>query len=562
MPSDGGRRPHPLRWLTRLWRSSLQRRVVISTVAAGLLAVSGVGAYLYQQLADGLKSDRVRIAQQEARSLAKTAKDDFDNNDTQSLVDLNSFARAQIQSLVPPPPEASRFVALMPALTNRSPGRLTSVFAGGLITSPVPLALRQAVDKDPSHQSTMVIELDRSALLAESAADSSGLTTIAAVVVGTQLDVRSAGPHEIFFIYPMDREENTLALIRRVFLVGLLALLTFLAGISWLATRQVVRPVERAADVAERLAAGNLNERMPSTGDDELAVLGRSFNDMADHLQSQIRQLEDLSQVQQIFVSDVSHELRTPLTTIRMAADVIHDRRADFTPDLARSAELLSTELDRFENLLADLLEISRFDARAADLEADPVDVAGVVRRSIQAVETLAQAKGSRIRLQAPRAEVIAEVDVRRVERILRNLLVNAVEHGEGLPVTVTVAGNRSAVAVSVRDHGVGLRPGESALVFNRFWRADPARARTTGGTGLGLAISLEDARLHNGWLEAWGRPGEGSVFRLTLPRTVGEPIESSPLHLLPAAERIAEAAEEPDATTKLRPHRRERSQA
>lgn len=555
MPSDGERRAHPLRWLTWLWRSSLQRRVVISTVVAGLLAISGVGAYLYQQIADGLKADRVRTAQIEARSLAKAAKDDFDNNDTQSLVDLNAFARTQITSLAPPPPEASRFVALMPALTNRSASRLSSVFAGGLTTSPVPIVLREAVDADPGRQHSMVILLDRSAVLADSAADSSGRTTIPAVVVGTQLDVRVAGIHEIFFIYPMDREENTLALIRRVFLIGLTALLTFLAGIAWLATRQVVRPVERAAEVAERLAAGNLNERMPSTGDDELALLGRSFNDMADHLQSQIRQLEDLSGVQQIFVSDVSHELRTPLTTIRMAADVIHDRRGDFTPDLARSAELLSTELDRFENLLADLLEISRFDARAANLEADPVDLVGVVRRSIQAVDTLARAKGSGIRLITPPGEVVADIDARRVERILRNLLVNALEHGEGMPVTVTVGGNASAAAVTVRDLGVGLRPGEAALVFGRFWRADPARARTTGGTGLGLAISLEDARLHNGWLEAWGRPGEGSVFRLTLPRAAGGAIESSPLHLIPATD------PGPDATTRLRPYKRERLQ-
>ena len=126
----------------------------------------------------------------------------------------------------------------------------------------------------------------------------------------------------------------------------------------------------------------------------------------------------------------------------------------------------------------------------------------------------------------------MAEVDSRRVERILRNLVVNAVEHGEGKPVEIMVAGNESAVAVAVRDHGVGLRPGEAALVFNRFWRADPARARTTGGTGLGLAISLEDARLHDGWLQAWGEPGVGSCFRLTLPRRTGVPIDEAPLPL------------------------------
>jgi len=120
------------------------------------------------------------------------------------------------------------------------------------------------------------------------------------------------------------------------------------------------------------------------------------------------------------------------------------------------------------------------------------------------------------------------------VERILRNLLVNAVEHGEGRDVVVTVAADLGAAAVAVRDHGVGLAPGEEQLVFERFWRADPSRARTVGGTGLGLAISLEDARLHGGWLQAWGDKGRGSVFRLTLPRAAGQPIVGSPLPLGP----------------------------
>jgi hypothetical protein len=125
-------------------------------------------------------------------------------------------------------------------------------------------------------------------------------------------------------------------------------------------------------------------------------------------------------------------------------------------------------------------------------------------------------------------------VDRRRVERILRNLLDNAVEHGEGRDVVVTVAGDRDAVAVAVRDHGVGFGPAEARMVFDRFWRADPARARTTGGTGLGLAISLEDARLHNGWLQAWGECGKGSVFRLTVPRLAGQELVGSPLPLGP----------------------------
>jgi two-component system, OmpR family, sensor histidine kinase MtrB len=116
----------------------------------------------------------------------------------------------------------------------------------------------------------------------------------------------------------------------------------------------------------------------------------------------------------------------------------------------------------------------------------------------------------------------------------LRNLLVNAVEHGEGRDVVVTLAADSETAAIAVRDHGVGLAPGEEQLVFDRFWRADPSRARTTGGTGLGLAIALEDARLHGGWLQAWGEKGRGSVFRLTLPRTAGQRIAGSPLPLAP----------------------------
>ena len=122
------------------------------------------------------------------------------------------------------------------------------------------------------------------------------------------------------------------------------------------------------------------------------------------------------------------------------------------------------------------------------------------------------------------------------MERVLRNLLDNAVEHGEGKDVIVTVAGDRDAVAVSVRDHGCGFKPGAQQFVFERFWRADPARARTTGGTGLGLAIALEDTRLHGGWLQAWGEPNKGSVFRLTLPRVVGGQFAGSPLPLVPEA--------------------------
>ena len=130
---------------------------------------------------------------------------------------------------------------------------------------------------------------------------------------------------------------------------------------------------------------------------------------------------------------------------------------------------------------------------------------------------------------------VTAEIDARRIRRILRNLVTNAIEHGEGRPIVVRIAADDEGVAVTVRDHGVGFRADQSRAVFHRFWRADPSRARRVGGTGLGLSISLEDAHLHRGWLGAWGRPGRGAQFRLTLPRRHDVPLRTSPLALTPA---------------------------
>jgi two-component system sensor histidine kinase MtrB len=295
--------------------------------------------------------------------------------------------------------------------------------------------------------------------------------------------------------------------------------------------------VRVAAQTAGRLAAGDLSQRIPVHGTDDIARLGRSFNDMAGSLQRQIRRLEELSRLQRRFTSDVSHELRTPLTTIRMATELLHANRADFPPELSRSVELLHTELDRFESLLADLLEISRYDAGVARLESETADLRGLVAVTVEANRLLAERHGSDIVIHQPDAPVTADVDSRRVERILRNLVGNALDHGEGSPVVITIGCDDDAVAVTVRDHGVGLRPGEAGLVFNRFWRGDPSRSRLTGGTGLGLAISLEDARLHDGWLQAWGERGRGAQFRLTLPRHAGHTLIHSPLPLVPDEE-------------------------
>jgi two-component system sensor histidine kinase MtrB len=356
---------------------------------------------------------------------------------------------------------------------------------------------------------------------------------IAGFVVGEPIQVRS-GQFELYYLFPLTAEEQTISLIQRTVLLAGLALVVLVLAIALLVTRQVVQPVRVAAESAGRLAAGDLSQRITVRGSDDLARLGQSFNEMADSLQRQIRRLEELSRLQRRFTSDVSHELRTPLTTIRMAAEYLHGSRADFPPELARAAELLHAELDRFEGLLADLLEISRYDAGAARLESEPADIRGVVASTVEANRMLAQRHGSELVVRVPDAPVTVDMDVRRVERILRNLVGNALDHGEGRPVVITVGEDADAVAVTVRDHGVGLRPGQAALVFNRFWRGDPSRSRLTGGTGLGLAISLEDARIHDGWLQAWGEPGNGAQFRLTLPRHAGHTLIHSPLPLNP----------------------------
>jgi two-component system sensor histidine kinase MtrB len=255
---------------------------------------------------------------------------------------------------------------------------------------------------------------------------------------------------------------------------------------------------------------------------------------MADSLQKQITKLASVSKMQQRFVSDVSHELRTPLTTIKLAGEVIFANRETLEPAAKRSAELMNNQIERFEVLLNDLLEISRYDAGAVAADFEIQDVNGVVGSAIAGLEPLAQSRGSAIEIDIPSGPVDAEIDGRRIERLIRNLLANAIEHGESRPISVAVGISDDAVAISVTDAGIGMTRAEVDRVFDRFWRADPARKRTTGGTGLGLAISLEDTQLHGGWLQVWAKPNEGASFRLTLPRRQGMVFTQSPLPLPP----------------------------
>jgi two-component system sensor histidine kinase MtrB len=290
--------------------------------------------------------------------------------------------------------------------------------------------------------------------------------------------------------------------------------------------------VKVAAEVSEEIADGALDVRLLEKGEDVVAVLARSFNKMADSLEQKITKLATVSKMQQRFVSDVSHELRTPLTTIKLAGDMIFEARDDLDPQLRRSAEIMQGQIERFEVLLQDLLEISKYDAGAVLPELEIHDLSQVVTSAVSSIEPLARKRGSEIKLELPEGEVLAEFDSRRIDRLVGNLLANAIEHGEGKPITVAVGVTSDAVAVRVTDQGVGMSESELERVFDRFWRADPARKRTSGGTGLGLAISLEDTLLHGGSLDVWARPNQGASFRLTLPKVQGEPVTTAPLPL------------------------------
>ncbi|MET9088763.1 MtrAB system histidine kinase MtrB [Streptomyces sp. NPDC004237] len=523
----------PLLPVMRLWRRNIQLKVVVTTLLMSLGVVLLLGFVVIGQVRNGLLDAKVKASQSQATGGFAVAKQKADEaatgtGDTAVSADgrqsqnVTSWMSDLVESLSSGGQGAFDVVTL-PAGDNNSGGGRTRASGQVDPTASVPDDLRARINGNATaaQSYTRIIYTDDK-------------ESQPALVIGKQVSDPNNDPYELYYLFPLTQEEKSLSLVKGTLATAGLFVVVLLGAIAWLVVRQVVTPVRMAAGIAERLSAGRLQERMKVTGEDDIARLGEAFNKMAQNLQLKIQQLEDLSRMQRRFVSDVSHELRTPLTTVRMAADVIHEAREDFDPVTARSAELLADQLDRFESLLADLLEISRFDAGAAALEAEPIDLREVVRRVVSGAAPLAERKGTHIRVVGDLQPVVAEADARRVERVLRNLVVNAVEHGEGKDVVVKLAAAGGAVAVAVRDYGVGLKPGEATRVFSRFWRADPARARTTGGTGLGLSIALEDARLHGGWLQAWGEPGGGSQFRLTLPRTADEPLRGSPIPLEP----------------------------
>ncbi|WP_308198206.1 MtrAB system histidine kinase MtrB [Rhodococcus sp. ARC_M6] len=514
-----------LRWchslsntLAHTWRRSLQLRVVVSTLSLSLIVIVILGVVLTSQITDRLLEAKITAATEEMDRARGIVEDQVAGADGNLEAQLESAA-SSLTSRNQPAGQASGSAGTFdPVLIVEGGGPRQPTSAGP--AEQIPANLREFVQNGQiAYQFATV-------------ANPGGYSG-PALIIGSPT-ASSISNLELYLVFPLASEDRSLSLVRSTLLIGGAVLLVLLAAISLLVARQVVLPIRSASRIAVRFADGRLKERMPVRGEDDMARLAMSFNEMAESLSKQITQLEEFGNLQKRFTSDVSHELRTPLTTVRMAADLIHDGSDSLDPILRRSSELLVAELDRFEGLLADLLEISRHDAGVAELASEQLDVRMCARAAVSTVRHLARESGTELIVDMPDEPVIADVDPRRVERVLRNLLANAIDHGEGKPILLRLRSDDNAVAFIVRDSGVGLRPGEEKLVFNRFWRSDPSRVRRSGGTGLGLAISVEDANLHEGKLEAWGEPGVGACFRLTLPRVRGKKLVSSPLPLKP----------------------------
>ncbi len=497
------------------WSGSLVLRTVLTTLTLSIVVVGLVAVALLNRVSTGVLDAKQTRSLTEATAdweqalrILAAADAGPSTASAERIVDgvLSELARnagspAAYEILLLQPPQAP--------ITG--PERATNLIS----PASVPPRLRTALGVEGSQQwtNTSAVYLDGS--------------DEPAMVVGAPVDVPGVGGYQLFHVFPYTEQQQIITLVRSATLVAGALLVALLAAIVWVVTRQVAVPIRQAARTAGQIAEGNLDRRIPVLRSDETAQLATSFNAMADSLQHQINELEDLSRVQQRFVSDVSHELRTPLTTIRMASDVLHDRRDVVDRDTGRAIELLATQVDRFESLLSDLLEISRIDANAAELDVADFDLSALVGSILSASEPLAAERGSRLSCTMPLGLTIA-ADERRIARIIRNLISNALEYGGGTPTDVLVASDDRAAAVGVRDHGPGLDAESARRVFDRFWRADPSRTRTLGGSGLGLSISLEDALLHRGALECTSQPGRGTLFVLTLAVTAGAKVPAS----------------------------------
>lgn len=505
-----------------VFRKSLAPKVIISTLVLCLGVIYVAGSALNSQLSAGIKKVNLQSSIIEANSTIFRAQYRF----LLAQGEKNSAIRKVIDDVIASATSLTTNENAREVVFLKSPGN--SIKINYEITSNLvdPKSIPGFLSKNTRKSGDFAFSYIT--------IDYVNGSRIAGLAIGQKVQIPNAGQYEMYILYSLVNQNTTLKLIESYLLLTGLFLIILIGLITWLVIRQVVRPVRQAALIATQFTAGNFSERMKVSSEDEISTLGNAFNEMAESLEKQIARLENLSRVQQRFVSDVSHELRTPLTTLRMASEIINSARDGFDPTIARSSELMVVQLDRFERLLEDLLEISRFDAEVAVLEAVDFDLVALANRCADDLVLVAKERSTELRIYAITETITIKADIRRVERILRNIFFNAIDHAEEKPIAVSIIASDHDVAIGVRDYGIGLDESTLMRVFDRFWRADPSRARTRGGTGLGLSIALEDARLHNGELEVWGRPGKGAHFVLTLPRQAREQVTARLIKLQP----------------------------
>jgi two-component system sensor histidine kinase MtrB len=308
-------------------------------------------------------------------------------------------------------------------------------------------------------------------------------------------------------------------------------LLAMISTVAIAGSRRVLLPVRRLARAARLMSGGDLSVRIQPRGRDELAQLVATFNEMAASLQDKIGELQQMEARARQFAGDVSHELRTPLTAMTAVTDILRDHPG-LAGDAATAARLVHHEVLHLNRLVEDLVEISRFDAGTAQLVPADTDIAAAVGRCLRA-------RGwTIVRADVP-AGLTVRLDPRRFDVIVANLVGNALRHGAP-PVSVTASiqpdgQDAGRLAVEVRDHGHGLPPTAIPHIFDRFYKADTARARSEG-SGLGLAIAAENARLHGGHIDAGNHSGGGAIFTLDLPLnghfTVSGELQAQPARL------------------------------
>lgn len=488
-----------MRRLARLWRRSIQFRVVVSTVALATVFITATTWAVAVDVIESVESARRTSAVQQARLALAEAQSELN---VLGATDAAAEDRA-LQDIVD-------------SVSNVPGGPYDLIVEGPLggKAGPVRTSVALSSDAVPAALRRTVISRDGTFTRYNAVSRSTSSKPSRVLVVGGRLRAPATGDrYAFYYLFSLVEQDRIVALVRQAGFLGGFASVFMMSAISFIVSRQVIRPVRAARRIAEQYARGDLSQRMPARGDDDIGRLNESFNVMATNLQGQITRLEQLAVLQQRFVSDVSHELRTPLTTVQMACGLLYEARDRFDPATARSAELLKTELDRFELLLIDLMDLSRFDAGAARLEVEPVDLVEVATEFAAEV-ALADVEVSILGAEEP---AVVQADRRRIERILRNLVTNAAKYSQTSRVEFEIDQLDDRVSFVFRDFGIGLSPSDAAHVFDRFWRAD--QARTEGGTGLGLAISREDALLHGGSLRVYSRVGEGTEFVLTLPR-------------------------------------------